>query len=125
MQRVTVSTDNTQTHPNTSQSVGLLRTKDRPFAETSTRQQISLTKKRYRYPPKGFEPAIPASQRPLGSANLFSLDGLFPLQAISLYSVQLSSSYSWDKRTSSVSFFSAILCTLPDCHIIIKHIQFP
>jgi len=50
-----------------SQSVGLLWMSDQPVAETSTWQLTTLTIERQRVtsmPPAGFEPTIPASQRP-------------------------------------------------------------
>jgi len=57
------------TRLDTPKSVGLLWTRDRPVAETSIRPHSQETD----IPdPKGFEPAIPASNssRPLGSAKL-------------------------------------------------------
>jgi hypothetical protein len=46
----------------TPQSVGLLWTRDRPAAETSTLQHTH--KRQTSMPPVGFEPAIPTSARP-------------------------------------------------------------
>jgi hypothetical protein len=50
--------NDTHTH-----SVRLLRTRDRPVAETSTWQNTTLTTDRRPRPPVGFEPAIPPSGR--------------------------------------------------------------
>ena len=50
------------TQNDTPQSVGLLRTSDRPFAETSTRQTYNIHSK-HPCRPAGFEPAIPAGER--------------------------------------------------------------
>jgi hypothetical protein len=47
----------------TPQSVGLLWTRDRPVAETSTWQHKHCTRQTS-MPPLGFEPTIPASARP-------------------------------------------------------------
>jgi hypothetical protein len=46
------------------QSVGLLWTRDRPVAETSTWQHKHCTTDRHPRPRVGFEPTIPASARP-------------------------------------------------------------
>ena len=43
---------------------GLLWMSDRPVADTSTWQHTTLTREKHPYPPAGFEPEIPASQRP-------------------------------------------------------------
>jgi hypothetical protein len=48
----------------TPQSVGLLWTKDRAVAETSTRQHKHCTRDINIHAPVGFEPTIPASARP-------------------------------------------------------------
>jgi hypothetical protein len=48
----------------TPQSVGLLRTRDRPVAETSTWQHTNTHKRQTSMPPLGFEPTIPASAQP-------------------------------------------------------------
>jgi hypothetical protein len=48
----------TRTH-----SIGILSTSDRPVAETSTWQHTALTRETP-VPPAGFEPEIPASERP-------------------------------------------------------------
>ena len=48
-----------RSHSVTSHSVGLLWTGDQHNAETSTSQYTTLTR-----PSMGFEPAIPASERP-------------------------------------------------------------
>jgi hypothetical protein len=53
-----------QSHSETPHSVGLLCTSDQPVAETSTWQHKTLTRDRYPCLPVGFEPAIPASERP-------------------------------------------------------------
>ena len=47
--------DHTQTH---------LWTSDQPVAETSTWQHTALTTDRHPCPPAGFEPIVPASERP-------------------------------------------------------------
>jgi hypothetical protein len=62
------SLDHTQTH--TPQSVGLLWTRDRPVAETSTCQHKHCTRQTS-MPPVGFEPTISASARP----QTYALDG--------------------------------------------------
>jgi hypothetical protein len=51
-------------HSDTPHSVGLLWTSDQPEPETSTWQHTTLTTDRYPRPPVGFEPTIPASERP-------------------------------------------------------------
>jgi hypothetical protein len=48
----------------TPQSVGLLWTRDRPVAQTSTWQHTNTHKRQTSMPPLGFEPTIPASTRP-------------------------------------------------------------
>jgi len=53
-----------KSHSDKPHSVGFLQTVDRPVAEISTWQHISLTWDRHPRPPLGFEPAIPASERP-------------------------------------------------------------
>jgi len=53
-----------RTHSGTPQSVIPLWTSDHPDAETSTSQHKTFTSDRLTYPPAGFEPAIPASERP-------------------------------------------------------------
>jgi len=45
-------------------SVGLLCTRDRPVAETSTWQHTTLRRETHSFPPAGFEPAVPANERP-------------------------------------------------------------
>jgi hypothetical protein len=45
-------------------SAGLLWMTDRSVAETSTWQHTTLARDRHPFPPPGFEPAIPASERP-------------------------------------------------------------
>jgi hypothetical protein len=53
----------THTKSDTSHSVGLLWTRDRSFAKTSTLQHITLTRNRFSCPSVGFEPTIPPSER--------------------------------------------------------------
>ena len=53
-----------RSHSGTPQSIGLLWTSDQPDAETSTWQHTTLTKEGLPFPPAGFEPAIPSSERP-------------------------------------------------------------
>jgi hypothetical protein len=48
----------------TPQSEGLLWTRDRPDAETSTLQHKHCTRNKHPCPPVGFEPTIPTSARP-------------------------------------------------------------
>jgi hypothetical protein len=48
----------------TPHSVGLLWMSDQPVAQTSTWQHTTLTTDRHPCPPAGFEPTIPASERP-------------------------------------------------------------
>jgi hypothetical protein len=55
----------------TPHSVGLLWTSDQPDADTSTWQHTNTHKRQTPMPPEGFEPTIPASERPLTHA----LDG--------------------------------------------------
>jgi hypothetical protein len=50
-----------RSHSDTPQTVGLLWTGDQPIAETSTWQHTTLN--RNPCPPVGFEPTIPASER--------------------------------------------------------------
>ena len=53
-----------RSNSDTSKSVGLLWASDQPVAQTSTRQHTTITTDRHPCPPVGFEPAIPASERP-------------------------------------------------------------
>jgi hypothetical protein len=53
-----------RSHLDTPHMVGLLWMSDQPDAETSTWQHTTLTRHRNPCLPAGFEPAIPASQRP-------------------------------------------------------------
>ena len=54
-----------RSHSDTSHSVGLLWMSEQPHAETSTSQHTTLTTDRPPCPPpEGFEPTIPASERP-------------------------------------------------------------
>ena len=48
--------EDSRSHSDAARSVGILWTRDRLVAETSTLQQTSM-------PPAGFEPTIPASER--------------------------------------------------------------
>jgi hypothetical protein len=57
-----------RSHSDTPHSVGLLRTSDQPDARTSTWQHTTLTRDRYPCTRRGFEPAIPASERPQAHA---------------------------------------------------------
>ena len=50
-------------HSDTPHWVGFLWTSDRPVTETSTWQHTTLTRDRHKCPLRGFEPAIPASER--------------------------------------------------------------
>jgi len=59
-----------QSHSDTSHSVGLVWTSDQPDAETSTWIYTTFTKNTA-MPPVGYEPANPASKRPTGWANLY------------------------------------------------------
>jgi len=45
-------------------SVGLLCTRDRPVAETSTWQHTTLRRETHSFPPAGFELTVPANGRP-------------------------------------------------------------
>jgi len=55
-----------RSHSDTPLSLGFLRTSDRPVAQTPTRQHTTFTIDKHPFPPPaGFEPAIPASERPL------------------------------------------------------------
>jgi hypothetical protein len=58
-----------RTQSDTPHSVGLLWTSDQPDADTST-WHTTLTGDRRPCPPGGFEPTIPATERPLESAYL-------------------------------------------------------
>jgi len=63
--RVMASSDGTsRSHSDTPHSVGLLWTSDRPEAETSTCTTHNTHKRQTTAPPAGFEPTIPASERP-------------------------------------------------------------
>jgi hypothetical protein len=77
------------THSDTSQSVGLLWTKDRPVAETSASQHKNTHKKRTFSPPsprpEGFEPAVPASEWPQTIPLDFSASGIDRLCFWTLY----------------------------------------
>ena len=54
-----------RSHIDTAHSVGLLWTSDQPAAEISSRQHTTLTRDRHPCPPPaGFEPVIPANERP-------------------------------------------------------------
>jgi hypothetical protein len=53
-----------RSHSDTPHSVGFLWTRDRPDAETSTCTTHDTHKRQTSMPPTGFEPAIPASERP-------------------------------------------------------------
>ena len=48
----------------TPHSVGLLWTSDRPVVETSTWQHTALSTDRHTHTPAGFEPTMPANERP-------------------------------------------------------------
>ena len=52
------------THNDAPQSVGLLWTSDQLVAETSTWQHTTFTTDKTPMPPVGFEPTIPADERP-------------------------------------------------------------
>jgi len=56
-----------QSHLDTSHSVGLLWTSDQPDADTSTWKHTTLKRNRHPFPPPspGFDPTIPASEQPL------------------------------------------------------------
>jgi hypothetical protein len=54
--------ETSRSQSDTSHSVGLLWTSDQPVAETATWEYI--TRDRYPYTPVGFEPTIPAVERP-------------------------------------------------------------
>ena len=56
--------EDSRSHSDTLQSIGLLWTSDQPNAETSNSQHTPLNKRKTSLPPAGFEPAIPASERP-------------------------------------------------------------
>jgi hypothetical protein len=53
-----------QSHSDTSHSVGLLWTSDQPNAETSTCTSHNIHKRQTSMPGGGFEPAIPAGKQP-------------------------------------------------------------
>jgi hypothetical protein len=55
---------------NTSQSVGLLWTRDRPVAEPSTWQHTNTHKRQTSMPPVGFDPTVPVNPRP----QIYALD---------------------------------------------------
>jgi hypothetical protein len=57
-----------RSHSDTPHLMGLLRTRDRPIAETSTWQDVALARETHPCTSVGFEPAIPASQRPQNHA---------------------------------------------------------
>ena len=63
-------------HSHTPQSVGLLWTSDQPEAQASTRQHTTLTTDKHPCPPVGFEPTIPASERPQTHALDCSATGI-------------------------------------------------
>ena len=56
--------EDSRLHSDTSQSVGLLWSSDQPVAEVSTLQHTTFARDKHLWPPTGFEPAIPASERP-------------------------------------------------------------
>jgi hypothetical protein len=58
-----------RSHSDALQLVGLLWTSDQPVAETSTWQLTAITTDRNPCPPGGFEPTIPASERPQADAS--------------------------------------------------------
>ena len=53
-----------RSHSDTSHSVGFLWTSDQPVAETSTWQKHNTRNRQISMPSAGFEPTIPASERP-------------------------------------------------------------
>jgi hypothetical protein len=71
-----------QSQSDTPHWVGLLWTSDQPDAETSTLQHTTLTRGRHPYPPKGFEPATPASERPQTHALDRVVTGIGELEII-------------------------------------------
>jgi len=64
------------THKDATRSVGLLWAGDQLVAETSTSQQTTVTRDKHPYPPKGFEPAILASERPQTHASDHAVTGI-------------------------------------------------
>jgi hypothetical protein len=58
----------TQSNTDTTHTLGLLWTSDRPVAETSTKQYKKITRDKHPCPPARFEPALPADEslRPRG-----------------------------------------------------------
>jgi hypothetical protein len=53
-----------RSHSDTSHSVGLPWTTEQAVVETSTWQHTTINKRHISIPPVGFEPTIPASDRP-------------------------------------------------------------
>jgi hypothetical protein len=59
-----LSIEASRSHSDTPHSVGLLWTSNQPDAETTTYTTHSVHKGPTSIPPVGFEPAVPASERP-------------------------------------------------------------
>ena len=67
-------------HSDTPHSVGLLRTSDQPVAETSVLDKTQDSQETdIRAPPVGFEPTIPASERPQTHALYGAATGIGPI----------------------------------------------
>jgi hypothetical protein len=101
----------------TPHSVALLWTSDQPDAETSTWQHTTLTTDRHPCPPGGFEPTIPASDRPQthaleGAATGWTIPTL--ASCLNTYSEYTNSSgtsnHSSKHRHCTVSYFAVIVC---------------
>jgi len=91
-----ITLKDTHTHKHT-QSVGLLWTRDRSVAETSTWQHTTFKKDKHPYP-AGFEPEVPTSERP----ETHDLDGAATGIGLTVTS--------YSKLSFSLSTFNFLTC---------------
>jgi hypothetical protein len=111
-------------HSDTPHSVGLLWTNDQADAETSTWQITTLTRDRHPCPSAGFEPTIPASERPQTHALDLAVTGIgwfwnsalnytktasFQIPSISLFTVLRLTVTTQDELFKTSIKFSSVL----------------
>ena len=99
-----------RSHSDTPHSVGFLWMSDQPDAETSTWQHTKLITDRHPCPPVGFEPAVPASERP----QTHALDGA-ATGIGGYYIYHLFESYNLNPVPTQYSYMLSFILTNSDC----------
>jgi len=109
-----------RSHTDTSSSVGIIWMRDQPFTETSTWTTHNIHKIRTPTPQKGFEPVIPASEWPPGSASVQTYQYQMESNSTEEFSRWSMQADLWAAETTYIKL-NCMHCTI--LHLLVSHLH--